>query len=74
MINELVEKGALTVEQGKSLNEELKHDLQEKILEKEKELNSELIRQIKDMKNLSDDDIAVLKEKIAEVEKERNEK
>ncbi len=74
LINELVEKGALTVEQGKSLNEELKHDLQEKILEKEKELNSELIRQIKDMKNLSDDDIAVLKEKIAEVEKERNEK
>ena len=74
LINELVEKGALTVEQGKSLNEELKHDLQEKILEKEKELNSELIRQIKDMKNLSDDDIAVLKEKIAEVAKERNEK
>ena len=71
---ELIEKGALTVEQGKNLNEELKHNLQEKIIEKEKELNSELISQIKDMKNLSDEDIKILKEKIAEVEKEKNEK
>lgn len=74
LIDELIEKGALTVEQGKNLNEELKHSLQEKIIEKEKELNSELISQIKDMKNLSDEDIKILKEKIAEVEKEKNEK
>ena len=71
---ELIEKGAITVEQGKSLNEELKHNLQEKILEKERELNSDLISQIKDMKNLSDEDIQILKDKIAEVEKEKNEK
>lgn len=74
LIDELIEKGALTVEQGKNLNEELKHNLQEKIIEKEKELNSELISPIKDMKNLSDEDIKILKEKIAEVEKEKNEK
>ena len=74
LIDELIEKGALTVEQGKNLNEELKHNLQEKIIEKEKELNSELISQIKDMKNLSDEDIKILKEKIKEVEKEKNEK
>ena len=74
LIDELIEKGALTVEQGKNLNEELKHNLKEKIIEKEKELNSELISQIKDMKNLSDEDIKILKEKIAEVEKEKNEK
>lgn len=74
LIDELIEKGAITVEQGKSLNEELKHNLQEKILEKEKELNSDLISQIKDMKNLSDEDIQILKDKIAEVEKEKNEK
>lgn len=74
LIDELIEKGAITVEQGKSLNEELKHNLQEKILEKEKELNSDLINQIKDMKNLSDEDIKILKDKIAEVEKEKNEK
>lgn len=74
LIDELIEKGAITVEQGKSLNEELKHNLQEKILEKERELNSDLISQIKDMKNLSDEDIKILKDKIAEVEKEKNEK
>ena len=74
LIDELIEKGAITVEQRKSLNEELKHNLQEKIIEKEKELNSELISQIKDMKNLSDEDIQILKDKIAEVEKEKNEK
>lgn len=74
LIDELIEKGAITVEQGKSLNEELKHNLQEKILEKERELNSDLISQIKDMKNLSDEDIQILKDKIAEIEKEKNEK
>ena len=70
LIDELIERGAITVEQGKTLND----NLQEKIIEKEKELNSDLISQIKDMKNLSDEDIKILKEKIAEVEKEKNEK
>lgn len=74
VIDELIEKGALTLEQGKALNEELKHSLQEKLAEKEKEINSELIMQIKDMKDLSDEDIKILKEKIKEVEKERKEK
>lgn len=74
VIDELIEKGALTLEQGKALNEELKHNLQEKLAEKEKEINSELIMQIKDMKNLSDEDIKILKEKIKEVEKEHKEK
>ncbi len=74
IIDELIEKGALTLEQGKAINEELKHNLQEKIAEKEKEINSELIRQVKDMKDLSDEDIQILKDKIKEVEKERNKK
>lgn len=74
LIDELIEKGALTLEQGKAINEELKHNIQEKIAEKEKEINSELIKQIKDMKDLSDEDIKILKEKIKEVEKERKEK
>ena len=74
VIDELIERGALTLEQGKALNEELKHNLQEKLAEKEKEINSELIMQIKDMKDLSDEDIKILKEKIKEVEKERKEK
>lgn len=74
LVDELISKGAITVEQGKLLNEELKHNVKKRILEKEKELNSELISQIKNIKNLSSEDIAILKEKIAEVEKENNEK
>lgn len=74
IIDELIAKGAITVEQGKIINEGLTYNLKEKIMEKEKELNSELISQIKYMKNLSDEDIAILKEKIAETEKEKNEK
>lgn len=74
VIDELIEKGALTLEQGKAINEELKHNLQEKLAEKEKEINSELIMQIKDMKDLSDEDIKILKEKIKEAENERKER
>lgn len=71
VIDELIEKGAITLEQGKAINEELKHNLQKKISEKEKEINSELIRQIKDMKNLSPEDLQILKDKIQEFEKEQ---
>ncbi len=74
LLEELIEKGAITLEQGKTINEELKHNLQEKIAEKERELNSDLISQIKDMENLSADDIQILKDKIAECEKENEEK
>lgn len=74
IIDELIEKGALTLEQGRAINEELKHNLQEKLAEKEREINSELIMQIKEMKDLSDEDIKILKDKIKEIEKERKEK
>ena len=35
IVDELVKKGEITVEQGKALNEELKHDIQEQKEEKE---------------------------------------
>ena len=34
IVDELVKKGEITVEQGKALNEELKHDIQEQKEEK----------------------------------------
>ena len=34
VIDELVKKGELTVEQGKIINEELKHDIKEKLIKK----------------------------------------
>ncbi len=74
IVDELMEKGALTLEQGKALNEELKHNIKKEMVEIEKELNTEIIQQVKEMKELSDDDIKVLKEKIKEIEKERKAK
>lgn len=71
LVDALVSKGALTVEQGKSINEELKHKIQAKVAEKEKALNSDLIKQVKDMDDLSDDDIELLKAKIKEQEAKR---
>ena len=45
-----------------------------KTSEKSKKLIDELIERGALMKNLSDEDIKILKDKIAEIEKEKNEK
>lgn len=63
MINSLIEKGELTVEQGKTLNEELKHNVCnnfESLLDK--------------IETMSDKEISKIKEKIAEVEKNNDKK
>lgn len=63
IIDSLIEKGELTIEQGKTLNEELKHNLCnnfESLLDK--------------VENMSDKEISKIKEKIAEVEKKNAEK
>ena len=64
VIDALVEKGELTVEQGKILNEELKHDLREKL---RTPADTESIR--KDLEKVSRDDLAMLKAHIEELEK-----
>ena len=43
LVDELVSKGAITIEQGKTLNDELKHNIQEKILEKEKQIRRTIL-------------------------------
>ncbi|MDU2952015.1 MAG: aspartyl beta-hydroxylase [[Clostridium] innocuum] len=63
-IDALVKKGELTVEQGKILNEELKHDLREKL---RTPADTESIR--KDLEKVSRDDLAMLKAHIEELEK-----
>ena len=63
MIDSLIEKGELTVEQGKTLNEELKHNVCnnfESLLDK--------------IETMSDKEISKIKEKIAEVEKNNDKK
>lgn len=64
VIDALVKKGVLTVEQGKILNEELKHDLREKL---RTPADTESIR--KDLEKVSRDDLAMLKAHIEELEK-----
>lgn len=64
VIDALVKKGELTVEQGKILNEELKHDLREKL---RTPADTESIR--KDLEKVSRDDLAMLKAHIEELEK-----
>ena len=64
VVDELVKKGELTVEQGKILNEELKHDLKEKL-----RTPADTGQISKDLEKVSKDDLAMLKARIEELEK-----
>ncbi|EDP11531.1 hypothetical protein EUBDOL_00709 [Amedibacillus dolichus DSM 3991] len=59
VIDELVKKGELTVEQGKIINEELKHDIKEKL-----KLKKDVDQIGKMMEDLSAEELAVLKAKL----------
>ncbi len=60
IVGELVEKGELTVEQGKSLNEELKHKIKADISKTPEEKADNIIS------GLSDEEIEALKSKLAD--------
>lgn len=64
VVDALVKKGELTVEQGKVLNEELKHNIKEKL-----RTPADAETMCKDLEKVSKDDLAKLKEKIEELEK-----
>lgn len=64
VVDQLVKKGELTVEQGKVLNEELKHNIKEKL---RTPANAEDIS--KDLEKVNKEDLAKLKAKIEELEK-----
>ena len=64
VVDTLVKKGELTVEQGKVLNEELKHNIKEKL---RTPADAEMIT--KDLEKISKDDLAKIKAKIEELEK-----
>lgn len=63
VIDELVKKGELTVEQGKVLNEELKHNLAKKM---EKPISVEKVS--KDLEKIDPKDLEILKAKIEELQ------
>ncbi|MFQ8704559.1 MAG: phasin family protein [Thomasclavelia sp.] len=63
VIDELVKKGELTVEQGKVLNKELKHNLAKKM---EKPISVEKVS--KDLEKIDPKDLEILKVKIEELQ------
>lgn len=67
LLDELVKKGELTVEQGKSLNEELKHTIKDKKDETKKEEEPKDMDKFVD--GLSEEELAKLKEALAAKEK-----
>lgn len=68
IVDELVKKGELTVEQGRILNEELKHTVKEKVNETVNAKKEELM-EVK-LASMSKEDIELLKAKLAALEKE----
>ncbi len=67
VLDELIKKGELTVEQGKILNEELKRNIQPKS-NNESNINASSIANQLD--KMSKEEIAVIKAKLAELERE----
>ena len=63
LLDHLVEKGEITVEQGKAINEELKRNIKDCIKPNEKAVPT-VDNVVDDIKDLSKDDLAALKEKL----------
>lgn len=68
VVDQLVKKGELTVEQGKVLNGELKHNVAEKLREP---VSTETIS--KDLEKMDVEDLEKLKAKIEELQNIKNE-
>ena len=74
MLEELVKKGAITVEQGKALNEELKYGIKEKVVEKKEAVKSSAVSGfIAQMDKFSPEDLVRIREKLDELENTKGE-
>lgn len=71
MVDTFVKKGEITVEQGKVLNEELKRNAKEKIKER---VTVNIVRETMDVESMTKEERDILKEKLANMEKEETEK
>lgn len=74
LVDQFVKKGELTVEQGKVLNEELKHNFKQKVKDnvtvkvvKPAETEDILDR----LDDMSEEDLAAIREKLAALDKEK---
>ncbi len=68
ILSDLVKKGELTVEQGKALNQELRHNAEEKKKKFEEEKKQKNFTDF--VSGLSTEDLVKLKEQIAQLESE----
>lgn len=66
LLKDMIKKGEITVEQGKTLNEELKHNLDQKLHQRDQKDAGVDVSSI--LKNLSEDDLKELKKRLAEVD------
>ena len=83
LLDEMVKKGELTVEQGKALNEELKHNIKSTVKEKvnvkvktssPEELDETTAEDITDLLDkMTPEQMALLKQRIDEMEKKQEE-
>jgi len=70
LLEELVKKGELTVEQGKALNEELKHGIKNKVEKTTKKVQSSAVSGfVNNMHKLTPEELAKVRERITELEK-----
>ena len=75
MLDELVKKGELTVEQGKALNEELKHTVKNTISEASKPVHEFIASEVvKNLDKLTPDELAQIRAKLQELEESGGEK
>ena len=71
VFDELVKKGTLTVEQGKALNEELKHKVKEKANETSQKVQSTVVTGfVNNMHKLTPEERAEIRAKMDELEDE----
>jgi len=67
LVDKLIEKGELTVEQGKAINEELKRKKKSEDLE-QKQQTEKATAIIEQLENLSEEELAAVKKKLSEME------
>ena len=74
LLDELVKKGALSVEQGKALNEELKHDIKKGVDSAVQKVQSSAVsRFVDNMDRYTPEDLERIRAKLDELDKVKSE-
>lgn len=76
LLNDLIAKGSLTVEQGKVINQELQHTVKDKTIEKVVKPINEMagLHPVENLETLSDEELDTLKTKVLKAQRQRHNK